>query len=410
MNMDKETKKDFSKLFTSFVKEYRRNLLGMYPCDPDSKATLAEANLTTSFFVASKREDAFKDAVAWNEYSVKGQRVESEKEGSDGGNMDGFLLDSKGKRILLIESKRMKLQKNYTLESDNGSLVSDLAREINVANSDVFPSRIWASSSSEGFELLGSKYRDYRTFGVALASLWVKKVVLAEERVKDLFLKYIKDNLANEGIDQELVNLELPLVTTESAFCDVKDLSDLFPKLKDGPWSYYLILFAWEINRPGFAYHDYPLLPRNITKIQMHEEKSDNIYPLLGTLQSEGEIFCFKKNSGSDWAYIWPLAYRNQMANLSSRERNARQVWIELNGPGNDVALVVVDTRSKIKTVPKEWIIQDAKKPYSLGKNARNGAYFVIGSRSDFATELGLEKMLGNLRKALGGLDQLEFE
>lgn len=249
--ISKEEQTTFRDLFDSYVSEYKRNLTGFYPCDVESKATLPEANMTTAFLISTRLKGPYKNALYWNEFSVKNMRVQEDAKGS---NMDGWLFDREKKHMFLIESKRLmySADTNALINEDDEketTLSSDIARAINVAQSDIFPSRVWDPHADRPFTSIGEKYNEYRTFGITLVSTWIEDGKLCKNDYEAAFAKYLKNEFEGKNINCSLRDLGLPEVKTEDWFLRAEDLSELFPVLEGEKWQYFILMAVWEIKK-----------------------------------------------------------------------------------------------------------------------------------------------------------------
>lgn len=273
--ISKEEQTTFRGLFDSYVSEYKRNLTGFYPCDVESKATLPEANMTTAFLISTRLRGPYKNALYWNELSVKNMRVQQDAEGS---NMDGWLFDREKKHMFLIESKRLKYSAdtNALINEHDGketTLSSDIARAINVANSDVFPSRVWDPHAGRPFTSIGEKYNEYRTFGIALVSTWIEDGKLCKNDYEAAFAKYLKNEFEEKNLSCSLRDLGLPEVKTEDWILCAEDLSELFPVLEGKKWQYFILMAVWEINKqnrscPAISHPTTPIRKKLVSCLQ----------------------------------------------------------------------------------------------------------------------------------------------
>lgn len=374
----------FKQVFDGYVSEYKRNLCEFYPCETDAQATLPEANLTTSFLLSCRLKGPYSESFVWNEFSVKGMCVEPGRQGS---NMDGFLLDKNKKHILLIESKRLKYSKEKGLhnEKDDGviTLSSDMAREINVANSMIFPTRIWNCEADHPFTSLGIGYNQYRTFGVSLVSTWIENGCLTKEIYAQSFKDYLDRAFVNTRLSQALCGLGLPNVNSSSGWLFCEDISALFPLLQKKRWQYFVLMYVWEIEKREISEQAFAkVAPVNLAPPLMGREAFDCFL-----LHSTNGLIDYGKKCPV-YTYLWPHCFANQMSDKKRYKNNDLQLWIDYKT--DKIVLVITHLSSLISstnsTLP--WINLRTLPhcPYDIG----------VKRRSAYGIELGLKSALDN--------------
>lgn len=243
--MNKEQLHDvFKPKFDSFNHWFSKNLDSMYPLDACTQTTFNEANLTSNFLKTLWMEDKDGQIAAWDEFPVpKGTRLDDP---SSRGKVDSIIVDHVEKQIFLLESKRLRqLNKKYPDETvadtqdDPASLMSDLAREFVIANSDILPNRIW--KPGEPFNPLKEEYEDYRVFGLGLCGIWAKDGVRTESDVESAFIR--------GGTSLLKQHPALNVIDLSEGIVFVSEIKGKFPEKVSSQWQFFTLLYVWEIQR-----------------------------------------------------------------------------------------------------------------------------------------------------------------
>ena len=328
----------FEPLFENYNEQLANNLKILYPLDSDTDTTFNEANFTSNFIKSLYLNQVSSNLATWDEFPVpKGMRIEKP---SKAGMIDSLIIDHEHKRIYLLEAKRLRqLNSKHPYETvsdikDNpASLISDMARVYQVANSDILPRRIWKADRI--FEPLGAEYADYRIFGLALCGIWTKDHPYDEIRIEEVFV-----TSGNSLINQ---NPAFGAISLQNGVTLVEEIRGVSPPKVSKKWQFFTLLHVWEIERPNYNYSRNLERPEDNRNIK--DRKLEILYQMILSLGNVLGPSNLKSNTvnlrlkpaclsqtlkdhsiKNDDFYIWIPFEQSKivvLCGLSSRERNS---------------------------------------------------------------------------------------
>ena len=389
------------KVFDPFAKECQRVFEFLYPAVNFDKNGLTEAPLVSNFFASIKGPDnPLKESVWWDEFPLPDDARYSVNGKKNTNHLDALLYDPTTKSVLMIEAKNGQAKLGNVVE-----IVQDIIRMANVANHPAVISRhFWDDPKKHvGSARLVPEKLD-GLYGMSLFWFWDNSgsdIATIRKYISTKVARYMRFKSQRKYACIEAQKDDL-CIRKSNLYIEEIDI-----RYPDTEYHCYVCCYLWK--HAGCGNH----VMGNEAVLDEPEPGLNAFLSILDELKEGGQLENIKatdreKSLSPLYIYLWPKAFQDVMPNNNSYKSNKRQVWIDLSGGCNPIALVVIDEGRQVIGTPNGWRIQKRNHdPYALG-NA-SGAIYPLGSDSDLLSEEGLETIKNNLVEALGNLGQISF-
>lgn len=390
------------KVFDDFVDECQKVFKYFYPAVNVDENGFTEAPLISSFFASIRTNNGpLTEAVWWDEFPLPNDirfSVGTEKRNSN--HLDALLYEPKTKSVLMIEAKNGRTKLGNVVE-----IVEDIIRMANVANNpSVLADHFWSNpdkhSPSDSFDLgsFGGLY------GMNLFWFWDNSgatISSLEDYISSKIGRFIRFRHTRNNAYIDAQKEDLCIKKTNLY---IREIDIGYPGIE---YRCYVCCYLWKHEScSGCLLDSNAKLERSGLGINAILSIVDNLVcneqiNKLKVVDTEQSLF-------PKYIYLWPRSFEKVMTNRSSYAKNKRQVWIDLTGGRNSIALVVIDKSHPIYSVPEGWTIQNGNhRPYSLGNN--NGAIYHLGQIEDLNSDEGLDRLQQNMWDAFNSLNGISF-